>query len=377
MLVGHMHFIDLHKQRSRIEDEINSAIARVLEHGQYILGPEVRAFEASLADYGQAQHVLSCANGTDAIILALKAWNIGPGDAVFCPSFTYVATAEAVALLGATPVFIDVDRELYTACPVSLKHAIDDVKDKGELTPRAFIAVDLFGQCADYRKLAPICRDAGLKLIADSAQGFGSLLDERHPLHWADVTTTSFFPAKPLGCYGDGGAILTNDASLADIIDSLRVHGKGDDKYDNVRIGLNSRLDTLQATILIEKLKIFDDELQARQSIASRYNKAFEGSAIRAPKVIEGGTSTWAVYTVEVPERDDFVAAMSAQKIPTPAYYPKPAHLQSAYKHFPLAPKGLPLTEQAMNHVVALPIHPYLSEAEQDLIIATAIKAVS
>lgn len=377
MLVELMHFIDLHKQRKRIEGEINSAIASVLEHGQYILGPEVRAFEASLADYGDAQRVLSCANGTAAIILALKAWNVGPGDAVFCPSFTYVATAEAVALLGATPVFVDVDRELYTACPVSLKQAINDVKAKGKLTPRAFIAVDLFGQCADYRQLAPICRDAKLKLISDSAQGFGSLLDGRHPLHWADVTTTSFFPAKPLGCYGDGGAILTNDEQLAEIIDSLRVHGKGEDKYDNVRIGLNSRLDTLQAAILIEKLKIFDDELKARQRISSRYNKAFESSSVHAPKVIQGGTSTWAIYTVEVPNRDKFVAAMSAQNIPTPAYYPKPAHLQSAYKHFPLAPEGLPLTEQAMHHVVALPIHPYLSAQEQDFIITTALKAAS
>lgn len=376
MIRHHMKFIDLHKQRLRIEDEINAALARVMDHGQYILGPEVKAFESALADYGQARHVLSCANGTDAIILALKAWGIGSGDAVFCPSFTYVATAEAVALLGATPIFVDMDRSLYTVCPSSLKHAIDDVKAKGDLNPRAFISVDLFGQPADYRALAPICREAGLKIIADSAQAFGCTLDGYHPLHWADVTTTSFFPAKPLGCYGDGGAILTNDDSLVEVIDSLRIHGKGRDKYDNVRIGLNSRLDTMQAAILLEKLKIFDDELAVRNKIAARYQAAFENTGIIAPKVIEGGTSTWAIYTVEVPNREPFAAAMGAANIPTPAYYPKPTHRQSAYCDYPLAPAGLPNTDQARHHVIALPIHPYLSEGDQDLIIATALKAV-
>ena len=371
-----MQFIDLHKQRERIKDEINASIARVMEHGQYILGPEVKAFEAALSEYGRAKYVLSCANGTDAIILALKAWNIGPGDAVFCPSFTYVATAEAIALLGATPIFIDIDRAFYTACPTSLHEAIEAVKAKGELVPRAFISVDLFGQSADYRKLAPVCREFDLKIIADSAQAFGCTLDNHHPLHWADVTTTSFFPAKPLGCYGDGGALLTNDADMASIVDSLRVHGKGDDKYDNVRIGLNSRLDTLQAAILLEKLKIFDDELMARQNIAARYKSAFENSGIITPAVIDGGTSTWAIYTVQVPNRDQFIAAMSAANIPTPAYYPKPAHRQSAYQHYPLAPKGLPNTETLRHHVVALPMHPYLSAADQDFIIKTALQAI-
>lgn len=371
-----MHFIDLHKQRSRIAAEIDGAIARVLEHGQYILGPEVKQFETALADYGHAKHVLSCANGTDAIILALKAWNIGEGDAVFCPSFTYVATAEAVALLGATPVFVDVDRDLYTVCPKSLQAAINMVEAAGELTPRAFISVDLFGQPADYPRLTPICREAGLKIIADSAQGLGCTLDRKHPLHWADVTTTSFFPAKPLGCYGDGGAVLTNDSELAAIIDSLRVHGKGDDKYDNVRIGLNSRLDTLQAAILLEKLKIFDDELELRNNIATRYAQGFANNNIKVPNVIAGGTTSWSVYTIEVPNRDHFVAVMSAANIPTPAYYPKPAHRQSAYRHYPLAPAGLPHTDAASKHVVALPIHPYLSVEDQDLIIETALKAV-
>jgi len=371
-----MQFVDLHKQRARIEDNINAAIARVLAHGQYILGPEVQTFEAELARYGQAQHVMSCANGTAAIILALKAWNIGVGDAVFCPSFTYVATAEAIAILGATPVFVDIERDIYTANPESLKQSIEAVQQAGDLTPRAFISVDLFGQLADYKKLAPICREAGLKIIADSAQAFGATLDGHHPLHWADVATTSFFPAKPLGCYGDGGAVLMNDADLADVIDSLRIHGKGTDKYDNVRIGLNSRLDTLQAAILIEKLKIFDDELTARDLLATRYEEAFKNSNVKTPKLIKGGRSTWAVYTVEVPDRDHFVRVMSAEGIPTPAYYPTPTHQQTAYLDFPVAPHGLPNTEAASEHVVALPIHPYLTRSDQDIIIETALKAV-
>ena len=370
-----MQFIDLHTQRARISEQINSALARVMAHGQYILGPEVQQFEAALAQYGKAQYTLSCANGTDAIILALKAWGIGPGDAVFCPSFTYVATAEAAAILGATPVFIDVDRAFYTSCAKSLAAAIQMVKDEGKLTPRAFIAVDLFGQLADYRRLAPLCREHDLKILADGAQGFGAELDGYQALHWADVTTTSFFPAKPLGCYGDGGALLTNDDKLIAITDSLRNHGKGDDKYDNVRIGFNSRLDTLQAAILLEKLKIFTDELTARRRIAQTYAAAFENTSIKAPRVISGGTSTWSIYTVEVENRDEFVSLMSAANIPTPAYYPTPTHQQSAYKHYPQAPDGLPHTQQASHKVVALPMHPYLSQADQSLIIETALRA--
>lgn len=372
-----MQFIDLQAQRLTIENEISSAIGRVLEHGQFILGPEVRQFERQLANYGQAQHALSCANGTDAIILALKALGIGRGDAVFCPSFTYVATAEAIALLGATPIFIDIERDIYTACPQSLQRAIDDVRAVGDLKPRALIAVDLFGQPADYRRLAPICREAGINIIADSDQAFGSHLDGHHPLHWADITTVSFFPSKPLSCYGDGGAILTNADDLSVIIDSLRVHGRGTDKYDNVRIGLNSRLDTIQAAILIEKMKIFQDELISRDRIAAHYADAFKDTDIKAPSVIEGGRSIWSIYTVEVSNRDEFVTHMSEANIPTPAYYPTPAHKQSAYKDYPLAPRGLPNTEAASRKVVALPMHPYLSNGDQARIIDTALKAIS
>jgi len=371
-----MQFIDLQAQRAQISDRIDAAISKVLGHGQFILGPEVQEFERRLGVYCNAPHTLSCANGTDAILLALRAWNIGPGDAVFCPSFTYVATAEVIALLGATPVFIDIDRDTYTSCPHSLEQAISEVKTHGDLTPRAFIAVDLFGQSADYPALTPICRAHGLKIIADSAQALGCRLQGEHPLAFVDVATTSFFPAKPLGCYGDGGAVMMHDTDLAHVIDSLRIHGKGNDKYDNVRIGMNSRLDTLQAAILIEKLAIFDDELVARQNIAERYAEGLKDVALRVPKVIEGGTSTWAIYTIEVPDRDAFVKIMGEAGIPTPAYYPKPTHQQTAYGHYPVSGNGLSRTEDASKTVVALPMHPYLSDADQDRIIDTARRAL-
>jgi len=371
-----MQFIDLQAQRARIATEIDQAMRRVLGHGQFILGPEVAEFEAQISAYMDAPHTLSCANGTDAILLALRAWGIGPGDAVFCPSFTYVATAEVVALLGATPVFVDIDRETYTTSAQSLGRAIEQTQRAGELIPRAFIAVDLFGQSADYPALKPICDAHGLKIIADSAQAFGCLLHDRHPLSWADAATTSFFPAKPLGCYGDGGAVMVHDPDLAVTIDSLRIHGKGEDKYDNVRVGLNSRLDTLQAAILIEKLKIFDDELVRRQEIADRYNDALRGIALRVPKVIDGGTSTWAIYTIEVPDRDHFVATVSAAGVPCPAYYPKPTHRQTAYQGFPVAGNALTHTDDARSKVVALPMHPYLGEDDQSRVIEVACKAL-
>ena len=271
-------FIDLKSQQARLKDDLDRRIAAVLAHGRYVMGPEVSEFEERLAAFGEARYALGCANGTDAILLPLMAWDIGPSDAVFCPSFTYCATAEVVALRRATPVFVDIERDTYNMCPASLRQAIQGVIEKGELTPKAVIVVDLFGQCADYEALAPVAREFGLKLIADSAQGFGSTLNGKHPLHWADITTTSFFPAKPLGCYGDGGAILTNDEALMQTIDSLRIHGKGTDKYDNIHIGLNSRLDSLQAAILLAKIDIFAEEIQTRNDIARRYSDGLRGS---------------------------------------------------------------------------------------------------
>jgi UDP-2-acetamido-2-deoxy-ribo-hexuluronate aminotransferase len=362
-------FIDLKAQRARLKDRIDAAVMRVLDHAGYVMGPEVGQFERLLGDFGRAAHVLSCANGTDALALPLMAWGIGAGDAVFCPSFTFAATAEVVPWFGATPVFVDVDRHTYNLDPAHLEQAIEQVKAKGELMPRAIIAVDLFGQPADYRVIADIAKRHGLKLIADSAQGFGCALDGEHPLHWADVTTTSFFPAKPLGCYGDGGAVLTNDADLHAVLASLRNHGAGADKYDNVRIGVNSRLDTIQAAILIEKLAVFPDEIEARNRIAARYRDGLAG-AVDTPTVIEGGVSTWAQYTIEADNRDGLAAALKEQGIPTAMYYPRPLHVQTAYRDFPVGGNGLPATMAAAARVISLPMHADLDEATQDRIVA-------
>ena len=372
-------FIDLAAQQRRLKPAIDAAIQRVLAHGAYVMGPEVREFETKLAEFGQAKRALSCANGTDAIALPLMAWGIGAGDAVFCPSFTFAATPEVVPWTGAEPVFVDILPDTYNIAPLKLEAAIDAIEKEGRLKPRAVIAVDLFGQPAEYPKIAEITRRRGLKLIADSAQGFGCTLDDRHPIHWADVTTTSFFPAKPLGCYGDGGAVLTNDDELWDVMDSLRVHGKAvaadllgrpfdhDPKYLNTRIGMNSRLDTLQAAILIEKLAIFAEEIEARQAVAARYAEGLAG-AVKIPAVIEGGRSVWAQYTIEHPDRDGLAAHLKNHGIPTAAYYPVPMHRQAPYAHFP-APDGLPVSQSAAETVISLPMHAYLDEAVQTAII--------
>lgn len=371
-----MKFIDLHAQQDRIRPQLDAAIARVLDHGQFVMGPEVSEFEAVLRDYTQAPHALTCANGTDALLLVLKAWGIGAGDAVFCPAFTFVATAEVVAMLGATPVFVDIKRDTYTVCPESLSRAIQETQQSDTLTPRALITVDLFGQPANYPVIADICQRENVKLIADSAQSFGCRLQDEHPLKWADAMTTSFFPAKPLGCYGDGGALMAHEDALAETIDSLRIHGKGTDKYDNVRIGLNSRLDSLQAAILLEKMKVFDAELASRSRIAGIYSEALKDKVSRVPTIIDGGTSTWAIYTIEVPDRERFTRIMGEAGIPTPAYYPKPLHRQTAYCHYPISGNALVNTDEAAEHVVSLPMHPYLSESDQARVIETACRAL-
>ena len=362
-------FIDLKSQRLRLDAEIKRRMHDVLEHGRYVMGPEVGEFEERLAEFGQAKYAMGCANGTDAILLPLMAWNIGPGDAVFCPSFTFCATAEVIALRGATPIFVDIDRDTYNMCVDSLKSAIKEVVSRDELTPRAVIVVDLFGQCANYPAIAPVARENGLKLISDSAQAFGSTLNGRHPLHWADITTTSFFPAKPLGCYGDGGAVLTNDDWLAETIDSLRIHGKGTDKYDNIHVGLNSRLDSLQAAVLLAKLGIFAEEINTRNRVASRYSEGLNGHVERVPAVMDGVISTWAQYTIEVENPDELAASLRVAGIPTARYYPKPAHLQTAYANYPVAGNGLPNTESAMKKVISLPMSAYLAQEVQAEII--------
>jgi dTDP-4-amino-4,6-dideoxygalactose transaminase len=381
-----MPFIDLAAQQRRIRDKIDAAIAKVLDSGAYVMGPQVREFEAKLAEFSQAKLALSCANGTDAIALPLMAWGVGEGDAVFCPSFTFAATPEVVPWVDATPVFVDVLPDTYNLDPAKLEAAIAAVKAEGKLTPKVVIAVDLFGQPADYPAIKAICDREGLKLIADSAQGFGCTLNGHHPLHWADVATTSFFPAKPLGCYGDGGAVLTNDARLWDLMDSYRVHGKAvgpdlegktfdhDPKYLNTRIGMNSRLDTIQAAILIEKLAIFAEEIALRQVVADRYAQGLKGAVISTPAVIEGGVSVWAQYVIEHANRDGLAAHLKTQGIPTAVYYPVPMHVQAPYAAFPRGAGGLPVTEAKAETVLALPMHPYLGEADQAKIIE-AIRA--
>ena len=374
-------FIDLAAQQRRIRDRIDAGIARVLDHGAYVMGPEVRQFEAQLAAFGQAPLALSCANGTDAIALPLMAWGIGEGDAVFCPSFTFAATPEVVPWTSATPVFVDVLADTYCLDPAHLEASIEAVKNEGRLRPAVVIAVDLFGQPADYPAIRAVCDRHGLKLIADSAQGFGCTLNGKHPIHWADVATTSFFPAKPLGCYGDGGAVLCKDQDLWDLMDSYRVHGKAvtpdlvgrtfehETKYLNTRIGMNSRLDSIQAAILIEKLAIFAEEIDLRQAVANRYAEGLAGSVTSTPKVIDGGVSVWAQYVIEHANRDGLAAHLKTQGVPTAVYYPVQMHVQAPYAHFPRGPGGLPVTEAAAETVLALPMHPYMDEAVQQRII--------
>lgn len=376
-----MQFIDLQTQRARIENEINTAIQGVIESGRYVMGPEVFELEKQLGAYGQASHVISCANGTDAIALPLMAWDVKPGDAVFCPSFTFVATAQVIPWLGASPVFIDIDPVTYNMDPDSLEAAIEAVRAKGELTPKVIIAVDLFGQPANYPEISAIAQKHDLKLIADTAQGFGCTLDGKHPLHWADAATTSFFPAKPLGCYGDGGAVLTNDGRLGELVESLRVYGKvtptdaaernfsHDPKYLSLRVGMNSRLDTIQAAVLLEKLKIFEDEIERRQTVAARYADGLEGRVLSVPKVIEGGRSVWAQYVIEHENRDGLQAHLQSAGIPSAVYYPVPIHMQDFALSYPHAPQGLPVTEAKSKTVIALPMHPYLDAASQARII--------
>jgi dTDP-4-amino-4,6-dideoxygalactose transaminase len=370
-------FTDIAAQRRRLGKSVDDAVARVLDHCQFINGPEVTELEAALAKFCGAKHVVSCASGTDALLMVLMAQGIGPGDAVLCPSFTFCATGEVVVLTGATPVFVDVDEATFNIDANSLKRGIATARQRG-LKPRAIIPVDLFGQPADHDAIDAIAEAEGLFVLNDAAQSFGASYKGRRLGTFGLATTTSFFPAKPLGCFGDGGAIFTDDDALAERLRSIRVHGQGSDKYDNIRIGLTARLDTVQAAILIEKLKIFEDEIVARNAVADRYARGL-GNLVTVPRVASGRDSIWACYTIRLPkgaDRDRFVADLKAQGIPTAIYYPKSIHQQTAYREFPVADGGLPVCESLSADVVSLPIHAYLAEATQERIIAAVRSAL-
>jgi UDP-2-acetamido-2-deoxy-ribo-hexuluronate aminotransferase len=371
-------FIDIGAQRRRLGQSIDDAVGRVLTHCQFINGPEVTQLEAALAAFSGARHVVTCASGTDALLMVLMAKRVGRGDAVLCPSFTFCATGEAVALAGAVPVFVDVDEATFNMDVNSLKRGIATARKLG-LTPRAVMPVDLFGQSADHDAIGAVAEAEGLFVLDDAAQGFGASYKGRRLGTVALATATSFFPAKPLGCYGDGGAIFTDDAKLAETLRSIRVHGQGSDKYDNIRLGLTGRLDTMQAAILIEKLKIFEDEIAARNEVADRYAQGL-GNVVSVPRLAGGCTSVWAQYTIRLPkgcDRDGFATALKAQGIPTAIYYVKSMHQQTAYRDFPVAEGGLPACERLSGDVISLPMHAYLDEPTQQRVIKAVRGAVS
>jgi len=367
-----MEFVDLAEQQRRISIQLRSRIDAVLAHGRYIMGPEVGELEERLAEFAGARHCVSCANGTDALYMALMALGIGPGDAVITTPFTFMATAEVIGLLGATPVFVDVEPDSYTLDPAALEAVLADLNSgrapapgvPKSLRPRAIIPVDLYGLPADYHRINGLARIHELAVIADGAQSFGGEQGGARVGTLAPVTSTSFFPAKPLGCYGDGGALFTDDADLAEVWRSLRVHGRGDHKYHIVRLGLNSRLDTLQAAILLAKLDVFEQELQLRQEVARHYSTLLS-DIVHTPRVPADRVSAWAQYAVMTPRRDTVQEALQRRGIPTAVYYPIALHRQPVLAHLGYAPGSLPVSERLADEVLCLPMHPYLSAAER------------
>jgi len=365
-------FIDLSAQQKLIRDKIQKRINDVLNHGQYIMGPEVFELEEKLKSYVGVSHCISCSSGTDALIIPLMAKDVGPGDAVITTSFSYIATAEAIALLGATPIFCDIYPETFNINPGGLEEAYDKAILEG-LTPKAIISVDLFGLPARYRLIDEFAKLKKLFLLEDAAQGFGGKIGSRKACSFGDVSSTSFFPAKPLGGYGDGGAIFTNNDELAEKMQSIRVHGGGENKYNNIRLGLNGRLDTLQAAILIEKLKIFDEEISKRNEIAKIYSNNLSSNFI-SPYIPNNYISSWAQYSVLLKrkkERVKIVKALSEKGIPSMIYYKIPLHLQKVFKYLGYKIGDLPKSENISNRILSLPMHPYLKRSDQDFIIDT------
>ena len=373
-----MEFVDLKAQYRALKSEIDAGVMGVMEHGRYIMGPEVAELEEALCRSTGSKYCVTCANGTDALQMALMVWGIGPGDAVFVPTFTFMSTAEVVSLVGATPVFVDIEPDTFNMDPECLEVAIECVLECKKLTPKAVIPVDLFGQCADYGRILPIAREYGLFVLEDGAQGFGGAINGRRACSFGDISTTSFFPAKPLGCYGDGGAVFTDNEEWYELLKSIRIHGKGSMKYDNVRVGLNARLDTMQAAVLLPKLHAFDGyELAARQRWAELYTSLLKGG-LTVPAVPEGFTSSWAQYTVLLDpgaDRDAIQAELKAQGIPTMVYYWRGLHRQPAFAHLGYAPESMPVCEDVCKRVLSLPMHPYLDEETVRTVCAALLKA--
>lgn len=372
-----MQFRDLKTQYQVLKDEMDQAILDVVASSAYVLGPKVKEMEQAFAEYVGVKHCIGCASGTDALLLALKAWDVKAGDAVFVPSFTFFASAEVVAIQGATPVFVDVDQDTFNMDVRDLIYKIEHTVKAGQLKPKAIIAVDLFGLPADFKLISEVAKRYGLYLLEDAAQGFGGRIGDRKAGTFGDIAATSFFPAKPVGCYGDGGAVFTNNDEWAALMDSYHVHGKGSDRYDNVRIGLNSRLDSIQAAILLVKLKAFKEhELVGVNKVAERYTEKLK-DVVKTPEVPQGFYSSWAQYTIQVANKEvrtKLQEALKAEDIPTAIYYPIPMHRQTAFSYLDPKMNQCPVTDRLADTVLSLPIHPYLSEADQDRICAV-IKA--
>ncbi len=363
-----MQFIDLHAQQKRIRNKIEVNIKKVLDHGKYIMGPEIKELEEKLARYVGTKYAVGVASGTDALLIPLMAYEIGPRDAVFTTPFTFIATGEVIQLLGATPVFADIQPDTFNIDPAKLEEVIEKVVKEGKLTPRGIIPVDLFGQPADYDEINAIAKKYDLFVLQDAAQSFGASYKGKKACAHADVGATSFFPAKPLGCYGDGGMIFTDSTELHEKLTSIRIHGKGTDKYDNVRVGVNGRLDTLQAAVLLAKMEIFEEEIELRQTVAKRYEKGLKPPA-KAPRVRDYNVSAWAQYSILHLERDAVTAGLKEQGIPTAIYYPTPLHLQEAFIHLGYHKGDFPVSEETADQVFSIPMHPYLPEEDQDRIV--------
>lgn len=366
-----MQFRDLKTQYAVLKDEMDKAILEVVASSAYVMGPKIKEMETAFAEYVGVKHCVACNSGTDALLLALKAWDVKPGDAVFVPSFTFFASAEVIAMQGATPVFVDVDKDTFNIDVTDLERKIGQTLKAGKLTPRVVIAVDLFGLPADFMAIRKVADKYGLYVLEDGAQGFGGRIGDRKACTFGDISTTSFFPAKPVGCYGDGGAVFTDNDEWAELMESYHIHGKGSDRYDNIRIGMNSRMDSIQAAILLVKLKAFNDyELVDVNKVAARYNELLKGVA-KTPVVPEGFYSSWAQYTLQLEnkeQRTGLQAALKALDIPTAIYYPIPMHRQTAFNYLNPDENRCPVSDQLADTVVSLPIHPYLSHADQDLI---------